>query len=151
MFRRASQRSRRTISRPPGSVRPGTGQRSARRQYKPSCRYGQGGPWRLEGARRFFEKATKIDPNMTNAWRGLGVSYAKTGDKPKAEAALAALQAKATACATTCPTAAELQSAIDAISAAIGGGPHGQLCGQGKACCSPARTNAMRSTSMQSA
>ncbi len=83
------------------------------------------GDW--NGARKFFEKATKIDPNMTNAWRGLGVSYAKTGDKPKAEAALAALQAKATACATTCPTAAELQSAIDAISAAIAAAPTAAL------------------------
>ncbi len=80
-----------------------------------------------KGARKFFEKATKIDPNMTNAWRELGVSYAKTGDRPNAEATLAALQAKATACAATCPTAGEIKSAIDAITAALAAAPTASL------------------------
>ena len=52
---------------------------------------------------------------MTSAWRELGVSYAKLGDRTNAEATMASLQAKATACADTCPAAAELKLAIDAI------------------------------------
>ncbi len=79
------------------------------------------GDWK--GAKKFLEKATKIDPNMTSAWRELGVTYAKLGDKPNAEATLASLQTKATACAETCPTAAELKGAIDAINAALSGAP----------------------------
>lgn len=83
------------------------------------------GDWK--GAKKFLEKATKIDPNMTSAWRELGVTYAKLGDKPNAEATLASLQTKATACAETCPTAAELKGAIDAINAALSGAPTASL------------------------
>lgn len=79
------------------------------------------GDWK--GARKFLEKATKYDPNMTSAWRELGVTYAKLGDKPNAEATLGNLQAKATACGGTCPTAPELKIAIDAINAALSGVP----------------------------
>lgn len=80
-----------------------------------------------KGAKKFFEKATKIDPDMTSAWRELGVSHARLGDRPAAEATLASLQAKATACAGTCPTAAELKVAIDAINAALSGAPAASL------------------------
>ena len=80
-----------------------------------------------KGAKRFLEKATKYDPNMTAAWRELGVAYAKLGDKPNAEATLAGLQAKATACAGTCPTAGELKMAVDAVTAALSGAPTASL------------------------
>lgn len=81
----------------------------------------------LKGAKKFLEKATKIDPNMTSAWRELGVTYARLGDKPDAEATLASLQAKATACGGTCPTAAELKVALDAVTAALSGTPAAAL------------------------
>ncbi len=81
----------------------------------------------LKGAKKFLEKATKIDPNMTSAWRELGVTYARLGDKPDAEATLASLQAKATACGGTCPTAAELKGALDAVTAALSGTPAASL------------------------
>lgn len=83
------------------------------------------GDWK--GAKRFLEKATKIDPGMTSAWRDLGVTYAKLGDKPNAQATLDALQAKVTACAGACPTAAELKTAVDAINAALAGTPAASL------------------------
>ena len=83
------------------------------------------GDWK--GAKRFLEKATKIDPGMTSAWRDLGVTYAKLGDKPNAQATLDALQAKVMACAGTCPTAAELKTAVDAINAALAGTPAASL------------------------
>ncbi len=83
------------------------------------------GDWK--GAKKFLEKATKIDPNMTSAWRELGVTYAKLGDRPNAEATMASLQAKATACADTCPAAAELKLAIDAINTALSGTPTASL------------------------
>jgi tetratricopeptide (TPR) repeat protein len=83
------------------------------------------GDWK--GAKKFLEKATRIDPNMTSAWRELGVTYAKMGDKPNAEATLATLQGKATACAEACPTAAELKIAIDAVNAALSGAPTASL------------------------
>lgn len=83
------------------------------------------GDWK--GAKKFLEKAAKFDPNMTSAWRELGVTYARLGDKPNAEATLAALQTKATACGGTCPTAAELKVAVDAITAALSGTPAASL------------------------
>jgi tetratricopeptide (TPR) repeat protein len=49
------------------------------------------------------------------------------GDKAGAEATLAALQAKASACAETCPTAAELKVAVDAVAAALSGAPTASL------------------------
>ncbi len=79
------------------------------------------GDWK--GARKFFEKATRIDPGMTNAWRELGISYARLGDRPNAEATLVTLRGKAESCAKTCPTAAEIQGAIDAVSAALAAAP----------------------------
>lgn len=75
------------------------------------------GDWK--GARTKFEKAAKLDPNLIGAWRELGVTYARLGDKPKAEETLAGLQAKVAACAGTCPNAAELKAAADAVNAAI--------------------------------
>ena len=76
-----------------------------------------------KGAKRYFEKAMKLDPSLLRAERDLAVAYAKTGDKPKAEAALAALQAKASSCGAACPQASDLKAAIEAIGTAMAGGP----------------------------
>ena len=72
-----------------------------------------------KGAKRYLEKAVKLDSNLIGAHRELGVTYAMLGDKAKAEATSAALQAKATTCAGTCAQAGELTAAIAAISAAL--------------------------------
>ncbi len=80
-----------------------------------------------KGARKFLEKATKIDPNMTSAWRELGVTYVKLNDKPNAEATLATLQAKVTACGGICSTAAELKEAVDTVTTALSGAPTASL------------------------
>jgi tetratricopeptide (TPR) repeat protein len=80
-----------------------------------------------KGARKFFEKAVKLDGNLIGAHRELGVTYAKLSDKPKAEATLVALQGKATSCAGTCPQAAELKAAVDAVQAALAGSPQARL------------------------
>jgi tetratricopeptide (TPR) repeat protein len=80
-----------------------------------------------KGARKFFEKAIKLDANLIGAHRELGVTYAKLSDKTKAEATLAALQSKATSCAGACPQAAELKAAVDAVQAALAGSPQARL------------------------
>jgi tetratricopeptide (TPR) repeat protein len=79
------------------------------------------GDWK--GARRYFEKAVKLDDNLIRAHRDLGVAQAKLGDMPKAEATLAALNIKASTCAATCAQASDLKAAVDAVQAAISGGP----------------------------
>lgn len=75
------------------------------------------GDWK--GAKAKFEKAAKLDPNLVGAKRELGVTYAKLGDKPNADAMLVQLQATAAACGDTCAEASELKAAIDAVTAAI--------------------------------
>lgn len=80
-----------------------------------------------KGARKFLEKATKINPDMTSAWRELGVTYMKLNDKPSAEATLATLQAKAATCGGTCPMAAELKDAVDTLTTALSGAPTASL------------------------
>ena len=77
----------------------------------------------LKGARKFYAKAAKTDANMIAAWRDLGVTDARLGDKAKAQETLAALQARRTACADACPQAAELKTAEDAVTAALAGTP----------------------------
>lgn len=79
------------------------------------------GDWK--GAKTKFEKATKLDPNLVGAWRELGVTYAKLGDRPKAEETLKGIQAKADTCAGACADAAELKAAVDAVTAALAGAP----------------------------
>ena len=74
-----------------------------------------------KGATKFFAKAVKLDPNMISAHQELGVSYAKMGDKAGAEAVLATLNARVTACGATCPEAPALKVAASAIQAALSG------------------------------
>jgi Flp pilus assembly protein TadD len=74
-----------------------------------------------KGARKFLEKAVKLDPKMIRAHRELGVTYAKLGDKAKAQATLTALKAHDASCGGTCGDAPEIKAAITAVSAALGG------------------------------
>jgi tetratricopeptide (TPR) repeat protein len=80
-----------------------------------------------KGARRFFERAVKLEPDLVRAREQLGVTLAKLGERPEAEAELAALQARASACADACPQAGELKSAIGAVTAALAGAPTARL------------------------
>ncbi len=73
----------------------------------------------LKGAQRFYERALKSDPQQILARRELAVTLAKTGQADKAQAQLASLQARSGACAGTCPDAADLKAAIDAVNAAM--------------------------------
>ncbi len=75
-----------------------------------------------KGARRFFEKAVKLDPAMTVAWEKLGVTQAKLGDRAKAEETLAAIRSRVAQCGA-CADATALQTAETAISAALSGTP----------------------------
>ncbi len=77
----------------------------------------------LKSARKFYAKAAKLDANMVVAWRDLAVTDAKLGDTVKAQESLAAIQARRTTCADTCPQAADLKSAEDAVTAAMAGTP----------------------------
>ena len=77
----------------------------------------------LKGARRYYAKAAKLDGGMIVAWRDLGITDAKLGDKAKAQDTLTALQARRTACAETCPQAADLKTAEEAVTAALAGTP----------------------------
>jgi tetratricopeptide (TPR) repeat protein len=77
----------------------------------------------LKGARRFYAKAAKTDSNMIAAWRDLGVTEGQLGDKVKAQETLAAIQSRRSACTETCPQAAALREADEAVSAALAGVP----------------------------
>jgi len=74
----------------------------------------------LKGAARSFERALKTNPDLVPARQDLAIAYAKLGERPKAEAQLAKLKESQAKCAATCKDAGELQSAITAVSAALG-------------------------------
>ena len=77
----------------------------------------------LKGARKCYAKATKLDANMIVAWRDLGVTDGQLGDKVKAQESLAAIQSRRSACTETCPQAAALKAADEAVAAALNGVP----------------------------
>jgi len=81
----------------------------------------------LKGAAKYYAKAIKYDAAMVAAHQELGITYARMGDKPKAEASLAGLKALADKCAATCPDSAKLQSAMAAVTAAIGAGAQARI------------------------
>lgn len=95
--------------------------RNASAQYMAGvARTGLGDP---KGARRFYAKAAKLDENMIAAWRDLGVTDGQLGEKAKAQETLTAIQTRRGACAETCPQAADLQAAEDAVVAALANVP----------------------------
>lgn len=73
----------------------------------------------VKGAQRSFERSLKADPKQILARRELAIAWARLGQPDKAHAELATLQARADACATACPDAAELKAAVDAVNAAL--------------------------------
>ena len=75
-----------------------------------------------KGARVAYEKAVRYDAENTSARQLLAVSEAKSGDTAKAQADLAELQKRQTACGDSCPKADELKAAVAAVQAALGGG-----------------------------
>lgn len=81
----------------------------------------------LKGARKYFERAVKADRDMVLARQELGVTYAKLGDKPKAEAELASLKAMSDRCGAGCPQAGQLKNAMAALTAALGEGPQARI------------------------
>lgn len=72
-----------------------------------------------KSAVRMFEKAVKLDPDMIIAQRDLAISYAKIGSTAEAQAMLAQLQAKASACGADCTNGAELTAAVARVKAAM--------------------------------
>ena len=71
------------------------------------------------GAEKAFEHSVKLDDTSVRAHRELALAYVKLKEPDKAGAELAALKAKAAACAGACPEAADLDAAIDAVSTAM--------------------------------
>ncbi len=74
----------------------------------------------LKRARTLFEKSLKIDPSRLAAQRDLAVALARLGETDLAKARLDELNARVTACGTTCAEAAQLTEAVAAVQAALG-------------------------------
>jgi tetratricopeptide (TPR) repeat protein len=81
----------------------------------------------LKGSRKYYEHAVKADKELVGAVRELGITYAKLGEKEKADAQLAVLKMMQSKCAGACAKAAEIDRAVDAVSAAIGAPPQARL------------------------
>jgi tetratricopeptide (TPR) repeat protein len=81
----------------------------------------------LKGAQRFYERAVHSDKDMVLAHQELGITYAKTGDKAKAQAELDRLNAMQQKCNASCAKAADLGKAIQALTAAMAGTPQARL------------------------
>ncbi|HMJ92535.1 MAG TPA: tetratricopeptide repeat protein [Allosphingosinicella sp.] len=81
----------------------------------------------LANARKHYEKAVKADKDMVLAHRELGITYAKLGQRPKAEAELALLTQLNTACAGSCAKTADLAASIAAVQAALASAPTARL------------------------
>jgi tetratricopeptide (TPR) repeat protein len=81
----------------------------------------------FKGARKYYERAVKADKELVGARRELGVTYVKLGEKEKADAQLAALKAMQDKCAGACAKAAEIGSAVEALTAAMGAPPQARL------------------------
>jgi tetratricopeptide (TPR) repeat protein len=81
----------------------------------------------LKGAKKAFERAAKLAPDSIRTSRDLGVTYAKLGDKAKAETIVSGLKSRLTACGTVCPQSGEYAEAIQAISLALAGKPSAAL------------------------
>jgi tetratricopeptide (TPR) repeat protein len=76
-----------------------------------------------KGAEKAFEKSVKLDDSSVQAHRALALSLIKLKQPDKANAELATLQTRASACGDTCSDAADLKAAIAAIQAAMGPAP----------------------------
>jgi tetratricopeptide (TPR) repeat protein len=81
----------------------------------------------LKGAQTHFEKAVKYEPKLIVAQQQLAITYAKQGDRPKAEETLAKLKKQDADCAGTCEQAQRLKDAVAAVEAALAGQPAAQV------------------------
>jgi tetratricopeptide (TPR) repeat protein len=81
----------------------------------------------LNNAKKHYEKAVKADKDMVLAHRELAITYAKLGERPKAEAELAVLNQLNTACAGSCAKSADLTASISAVQAALASAPTARL------------------------
>lgn len=73
-----------------------------------------------KGAQKYLEKAVRLDAKSIVSHEQLGITYAKLGERDKAEAELATLKQLQTACGTNCADAGALTEAITSISGALG-------------------------------
>ena len=73
-----------------------------------------------KGARKYLEKSVKYDAKLVIAHEQLGITYAKLGERAKAEAEVAALKQLQAACGTTCPDADMLSRAISSLTDVLG-------------------------------
>jgi tetratricopeptide (TPR) repeat protein len=81
----------------------------------------------LKSAKKHYERAVKADKDLVQAQRELGITYARLGDRARAEAALASLKAMQASCAGSCAKAADLASAVAALTAALDSPPQARL------------------------
>jgi tetratricopeptide (TPR) repeat protein len=81
----------------------------------------------FKGGRGFLEKAIKYDPNLLAAHVKLGLTQARLGDPAKAQTELDWLNARASACASTCADAAKITQGIAEVTAAMAAGKQAGL------------------------
>ena len=81
----------------------------------------------LKASRKYYERALRADKDMIPVRRELGLTYARLGEKEKADAQLAALKAMQDKCAGACAKAADIGTAIQALTAALGASPQARL------------------------
>ena len=74
-------------------------------------------------AKKPLELAVKYDATLIDAQRDLGIAYASLGDAAKATSQRDALATMKGACAAPCAKAGQLDAAIAAVTAAVGGSP----------------------------
>jgi tetratricopeptide (TPR) repeat protein len=74
----------------------------------------------LKSAQKHYEKAVRADGKLVAAHQELAITYAKLGQRDKAQAELAKLQKLDQDCAGTCKDAEVLKKAIAAVQAALG-------------------------------
>src|SRR5947209_5908583 len=81
----------------------------------------------LKSARKYYERAVHADHDMVQAHQELGITYAKTGDKAKAQGELDRLNQMQQKCNSTCAKAGDIGKAIQALTAAMAGTPQARL------------------------
>jgi tetratricopeptide (TPR) repeat protein len=81
----------------------------------------------LKSARKYYERAVRADHDMVQAHQELGITYAKTGEKAKAQGELDRLNQMQQKCGTTCAKATDIGKAIQALTAAMGSAPQARL------------------------
>ena len=73
----------------------------------------------LKAAAKHFERATRTDGKLVMAHRELAITYAKLGDRAKAEGVLGKLQKLSDKCGGSCADAQQIKDAIAAVQAAL--------------------------------